>query len=60
MSSRFNMTESAQKGSVDMKVWKDRPVITDLLADNSDRKITRNQKGGTMRSTTFKKRNKSL
>nr|CAI5826202.1 unnamed protein product [Callosobruchus analis] len=44
MSSRFNMTESGQKGAVDMKVWKDRPVITDLLGDNSDRKITRNQK----------------
>lgn len=44
MSSRFNMSESGQKGTVDMKVWRDRPVITDLLADNSDRKITRNQK----------------
>lgn len=44
MSSTFNMTECGQKAMLDMKVWRDRPVITDLLSDNSDRKITRNQK----------------
>ncbi|CAG9828862.1 unnamed protein product [Diabrotica balteata] len=44
MSSRFNMTESGQKGMLDMKVLRDRPLINDLLSDNSDRKITRNQK----------------
>ncbi|XP_066147904.1 histone acetyltransferase KAT8 [Euwallacea fornicatus] len=42
MSSQFNLTD-AQKTS-DIKAWKERPVITDLLSDSSDRKITRNQK----------------
>ncbi|CAG9857220.1 unnamed protein product [Phyllotreta striolata] len=44
MSSRFNLTECGQKAPFDVKVWRDRPVITNLLSDNSDRKITRNQK----------------
>lgn len=43
MSSTFNMTESGQKG-IDLKNWKDRPIIGDLLSENTDRKITRNQK----------------
>ncbi|KAL3274825.1 hypothetical protein HHI36_019608 [Cryptolaemus montrouzieri] len=43
MSSRFNMTEGGQKINPD-KVWKDRPVVNDLLSDSTDRKITRNQK----------------
>lgn len=44
MSSRFNLTESGQKLPGDIKAWKDRPIVNDLLADSSDRKITRNQK----------------
>lgn len=43
MSSRFNLTESGQKMQTD-KVWKERPIVSDLLSDSSDRKITRNQK----------------
>lgn len=43
MSSRFNMSESGQKG-IDLKNWKDRPMIGDLFSENTDRKITRNQK----------------
>ncbi|GLV45942.1 males absent on the first [Carabus blaptoides fortunei] len=41
MSARFNLTEGGSK--ID-KSWRDRPVITDLLSDTTDRKITRNQK----------------
>ncbi|XP_017782134.1 PREDICTED: histone acetyltransferase KAT8-like [Nicrophorus vespilloides] len=41
MSSRFNMDGS----KVNDKTWKERPpVVTDLLSDSTDRKITRNQK----------------
>lgn len=43
MSSRFNMGEGAQKMASE-KGWKDRPAVTDLLSDSTDRKITRNQK----------------
>lgn len=45
MNSRFQLTEGGkgQKGIPD-KVWRDRPVVTDLLNDSTDRKITRNQK----------------
>lgn len=46
MSARFHMSEGG-KGNPKMsgdKTWKDRPVVTDLLSDSSDRKITRNQK----------------
>lgn len=41
MSARFHLSEVGSKLD---KNWRDRPVITDLLSDNSDRKITRNQK----------------
>lgn len=46
MSARFHLSEGG-KGSQKVpgdKVWRDRPVVTDLLSDSSDRKITRNQK----------------
>lgn len=43
MSSRFNLTESGQKMPTD-KVWKEGSLSADILADSSDRKITRNQK----------------
>lgn len=42
MSSRFNLTDGQKMP--DIKAWKEGPVITDLLSDSSDRKITRNQK----------------
>ncbi|CAG9761810.1 unnamed protein product [Ceutorhynchus assimilis] len=45
MSSQFNLTDGQK--APDLKTWKERPVgpvITDLLSDSSDRKITRNQK----------------
>lgn len=41
MSARFHLSEAGTK--ID-KNWRDRPVITDLLSDTTDRKITRNQK----------------
>lgn len=42
MISRFQLGEG-QKISDD-KTWKNRSLVTDLLSDNTDRKITRNQK----------------
>lgn len=44
MSAKFNLTESGTKLPGDLKVWKERPPVTDLLSDSTDRKITRNQK----------------
>lgn len=41
MSARFHLSEGKTGES---KAWRERPVVTDLLADTSDRKITRNQK----------------
>lgn len=41
MSAKFHLSEAATKMD---KNWRDRPVITDLLSDTTDRKITRNQK----------------
>lgn len=46
MSARFHLSEGG-KGNPKVpgdKIWRDRPVVTDLLSDSSDRKITRNQK----------------
>ncbi|GJQ85917.1 mof, partial [Trypoxylus dichotomus] len=42
MISRFQLTEG-QKIPGD-KAWKNRTIVSDLLSDNTDRKITRNQK----------------
>lgn len=42
MISRFQLTEG-QKAPAD-KAWKNRSIASDLLSDNTDRKITRNQK----------------
>lgn len=46
MSSQFYLSEG-DKGNTKLpgdKALRDRPVVTDLLSDGTDRKITRNQK----------------
>ncbi|XP_044728430.1 histone acetyltransferase KAT8 [Chrysoperla carnea] len=42
MSARFHLSEG--KTGADSKAWRERSLVTDLLADSTDRKITRNQK----------------